>query len=207
MLTNKPTVAHNVSNWAVPATLSSPLFPTCIPSSATWLSCLASEWTWWLCCVLCEAQQEHFRWANEVANGVASAAPVNSADILGKVQIEPARSPQPQHHSSHPCSHGHACHCDRTTMSVPPGHTAQFPWHHHGKTVVLARETDWHEKRGCSLARSAHPTCRLAPRTPHVKTKTTTMKSSTTVSGIVNKTKRKEAPTTLANKLSRPTKA
>ena len=39
-----------------------------------------------VCRVLYEAQQEHFRWANEVANGVAAAAPVNFSEILGKVQ-------------------------------------------------------------------------------------------------------------------------
>ena len=39
-----------------------------------------------VCRILCEAQQEHFRWANEVANGVAAAPPVNFSEILGKVQ-------------------------------------------------------------------------------------------------------------------------
>ena len=39
-----------------------------------------------VCRVLCEAQQEHFRWANKVANGVVGAAPVNFTDVLGKVQ-------------------------------------------------------------------------------------------------------------------------
>ena len=39
-----------------------------------------------VCRVLCEAQQEHFGWANKVANGVAAATPVNFSEILGKVQ-------------------------------------------------------------------------------------------------------------------------
>ena len=39
-----------------------------------------------VCRVLCEAQQECFRWANEVANGVAAATPANFSEILGKVQ-------------------------------------------------------------------------------------------------------------------------
>ena len=38
------------------------------------------------CRVLCEAQPEHFCWANEVANGVAAVVPVNFSEILGKVQ-------------------------------------------------------------------------------------------------------------------------
>ena len=39
-----------------------------------------------VCRAPCEAQQEHFRWANKVANGVAGAPPVNFSEILGKAQ-------------------------------------------------------------------------------------------------------------------------
>ena len=39
-----------------------------------------------VCCVPCKAQQEHFHWANKAANGVVGAAPVNFANVLGKVQ-------------------------------------------------------------------------------------------------------------------------
>ena len=39
-----------------------------------------------VCRVLCKAEQEHFRWAGKVANGVAAAPPVNFSEILGKVQ-------------------------------------------------------------------------------------------------------------------------
>ena len=40
-----------------------------------------------VCCVLSEAQQECFRWANEVANGAVGTAPVHFSKILGKAQM------------------------------------------------------------------------------------------------------------------------
>ena len=54
-------------------------------------------------------------------------------------------------------------------VSVPQGHTAQFPGCHNGNTTVLTYEAVWLEKWGRHLVHQARSAYRPAPRTPHVK--------------------------------------